>query len=329
MCGDRHHHIARISGLIVLAWLCLACSVPPSTLQPAATPITAATATVTPAPTSTPVPPPTATPSPTPAPTETPEPAATPTRDPDARVYAVTGVALDDVLNVRAGPGIEHPIVGTLPPYGTGIEVTHRGESAGGATWVPIRRADLAGWVNSAYLARQVGQTDERIAARAAEIVLAIQAADMKALSRMVHPEKGIRFSPYTHVQTEPGSDGDRAFSAAQIRDIAADRTVYHWGRYDGVGNPIDLTFAAYWDRFVYDADFSRPEIIGYDAPIGRGNTIDNIAEVHPEAITIEYHFSGFDPAFEGLDWRSLRLVVQELAGTWYLVGIVHDEWTI
>jgi hypothetical protein len=29
------------------------------------------------------------------------------------------------------------------------------------------------------------------------------------------------------------------------------------------------------------------------------------------------------------MDWQSLRLVFEETAGNWYLVGIVHDQWTI
>jgi len=59
------------------------------------------------------------------------------------------------------------------------------------------------------------------------------------------------------------------------------------------------------------------------------GNTINNIAEVYPQAITIEYHFEGFDPQFVGLDWRSLLLVLVEKEGAWCLVAVVHDEWTI
>jgi hypothetical protein len=29
------------------------------------------------------------------------------------------------------------------------------------------------------------------------------------------------------------------------------------------------------------------------------------------------------------MDWESLRLVFQEEGGVWYLVGVIHDEWTI
>jgi hypothetical protein len=98
---------------------------------------------------------------------------------------------------------------------------------------------------------------------------------------------------------------------AAQIRGLLADPTVYHWGVYDGSGAPIDLPFAAYYERFVYDADFARPDVVGLDETIGQGNTLNNIAEVYPGAVTVEYHLAGFDPQYAGLDWRSMRLVFE------------------
>jgi hypothetical protein len=89
------------------------------------------------------------------------------------------------------------------------------------------------------------------------------------------------------------------------------------------------MTFQDYYARFVYDVDFAQPEVVGFDETVGRGNTINNIATVYPLAVTVEYHFEGFDPQYAGLDWRSLRLVLEEYGGDWVVVGIVHDEWTI
>jgi hypothetical protein len=43
----------------------------------------------------------------------------------------------------------------------------------------------------------------------------------------------------------------------------------------------------------------------------------------------VEYHFSGFVEDYGGMDWVSLRLVFIEEEGSWFLVGIVHDQWTI
>jgi hypothetical protein len=269
--------------------------------------------------------PPTATALPTPSPPTATEPA--PPIGPSLGPFAVVDVASDDQLNVRAGPGVANPVVGTIPFYGIGVEVRAGGQEVDGSWWVPVQHGEVTGWVNSHYLARQVGWVDEAVAARAARAIMALKERDLDALAGLVHPDKGVRFSPYAYVRVGP--EGDLVFGAAEIPGLLADPTVYRWGAFDGSGEPIELTFAAYYDRFVYDVDFARPDVVGLDETIGQGNTINNIAEVYPEGVTVEYHFEGFDPQYDGLDWRSLRLVFEARGGTWYLVGIVHDEWTI
>ena len=252
-------------------------------------------------------------------------PEGTPLPTPEPGTYAVVGVRMDDTLNVRAGAGVDNEILDTLAPYATGVKVVGDGIQVGQSVWVPVQHGDIEGWVNSRYLARQVGEADEQIAQRATAIVLALQNRDLAALSAMVHPVKGLRFSPYAYVRV----DEDVVLSASEISEMGDSQQVYHWGVYDGTGNPIDLTFGEYWDMFVYDVDFAKPHIVGYNEIVGRGNTIANHSEVYPLAATVEYYFSGFDPRFEGMDWRSLRLVLEQENGTWYLVGLIHDEWTI
>jgi hypothetical protein len=165
---------------------------------------------------------------------------------------------------------------------------------------------------------------EQETAACATEIIMAIKNQDMKRLAERVHPDKGVRFSPYTFVDSQ-----HLVFSADQLPDLLADPAVHTWGAFDGTGEPIQFTFRQYYDRFIYDADFAHADMVGYDETIGWGNTINNIAEFYPEAVAIEYHFPGFDPQYEGMDWRSLRLVLEEKDGRLYLVAIVHDEWTI
>jgi hypothetical protein len=205
-----------------------------------------------------------------------------------------------------------------------GVQINGAGEHVRTAVWVPIRYKDLTGWVNSQYLARQVGSLDAAVSARAGQVMWALKQKDMETLSQLGHPDKGVRFSPYPYVRNE-----DLVFRAADMRNLMLDRAVHSWGYFDGSGRPINLTFDAYFMRFIYDADFARPQQVGYNTVIGRGNTINNISEFYPNAIFIEYHFEGVDPQRSGMNWRSLRLVLEEQQGAWYLVGIVHDEWTI
>lgn len=37
------------------------------------------------------------------------------------------------------------------------------------------------------------------------------------------------------------------------------------------------------------------------------------MAQVYPNGYFIEFHFSGFNPQFEGIDWESLKLVFEAI----------------
>lgn len=148
---------------------------------------------------------------------------------------------------------------------------------------------------------------------------------DMDDLEDFIHPSKGVRFSPYGYVDI----DNHLVFTANQVEDLDDDTEVYTWGSYDGSGEDIDLDFNDYYDDFIFDVDFSDPELIGNNVIIGVGNSLINLEEVYPDGHFVELHFTGFDPQYEGIDWRSLRLVFETVDGDWYLIGIIHDEWTI
>jgi hypothetical protein len=144
-------------------------------------------------------------------------------------------------------------------------------------------------------------------------------------LSTLAHPEKGIRFTPYAYIDVEK----DVVLKASEIKNIQADSRSFSWGSYDGSGEPINLPFGEYFDKFVWDQDFSDAQISAKNEFLSGGNSTNNLKEVYPDAQYYEYYFSGFDPQYEGLDWVSLRLVFEEYKGAWYLVGIVHGQWTI
>ena len=145
----------------------------------------------------------------------------------------------------------------------------------------------------------------------------------MITLSSYINPVSGVRFSPYSYLE-----ETDRVFSANQIINIFADSKVYSWGEHAGSGEPIDLSFWDYYSRFIYDVDFANAPQMSLNGRLGGGSTIDNSPEFYPGAMIVEYYFPGIDPQYEGLDWRSLRLVFTEDNGTWYLIGIIHDAWT-
>lgn len=181
--------------------------------------------------------------------------------------------------------------------------------------------------IHSSNLVQLSSKEAERvIAGRARQVILALKACNMAKFSTFVHPQKGVRFSPYASVLP----DEDRVLKRNQLSQSWASSRRYLWGSYDGSGDPIRLTFRKYHRRFVFDHDYSRAKDVAYNPEnMSHGNTPNNIRAIYPESIAVEYHFSGFDEKVSGHDWVSLWLVFEKRGSEWFVVGIVHDEWTI
>lgn len=161
---------------------------------------------------------------------------------------------------------------------------------------------------------------------RANQIIQHIRAGDWATVANTyVSNKRGVRFSPYANVRAEK----DVTLSATDLKDASSKSTVYNWGDYDGSGMAIRLTFAKYVEKFVNDADYPHADVIGNNTVVGTGNSKNNVGEAYPGSKFVEYHFKGFDPQYGGMDWKSVRLVLEQIDGQWMLVGVIHDQWTM
>lgn len=70
------------------------------------------------------------------------------------------GVAADDVLNVRAGPGTDQPVVAELDPLATEVAATGRGRQLPSSIWLEVEVDGTTGWASSAFLAHLGATTD-------------------------------------------------------------------------------------------------------------------------------------------------------------------------
>jgi len=158
-------------------------------------------------------------------------------------------------------------------------------------------------------------------------VVSVIASKDWNSLSGFVRPECGLRFSPYAYVDTS----NDIVFTRDQIAAIESDTLLYSWGSYDGSGNPILLTFNDYYNRFIFDKNYRDGQRGAVNQILHKGNTIINIFDAYSDRTVsfIEYHVPGSNEKYAGMDWGSLRLVFEDYKDRWYLIGIVHDQWTI
>ncbi|MBD2845788.1 copper amine oxidase N-terminal domain-containing protein [Paenibacillus sp. IB182496] len=158
-----------------------------------------------------------------------------------------------------------------------------------------------------------------------AKVLAALADEEMQTLAKYVHPEKGVRFTPYSYID----ATADVRLMPAELEDALGDPQSRVWGAFDGSGEPIAMDFGAYYERFVYPLDYREADQTSYNKQLFSGNALNNVRTVYPGAIVVEYHFDGQNAQYGGLDWHSLRLVFESYEGEWKLVGLINDEWTI
>lgn len=157
------------------------------------------------------------------------------------------------------------------------------------------------------------------------KVLSSLKNKDYKTLSTCIHPDLGIRFSPYAYIDTTAGI----VMTSAAFMEKVKAGTKLNWGVYDGTGEAIKLTTEEYLQKFVYDVDFLNAEKTTVNQSSAQGNSINNISQIYPAAVYTESYFSGFKEEYKGMDWRALRLVYEKVGERYYLVALVHDQWTI
>lgn len=184
-------------------------------------------------------------------------------------------------------------------------------------------------FTNSAHLSEKgiiKPELAEKIIKESADkVIYAVSTKDAATIAEYTHPVKGVRFTPYTYVSIE----NDVVFSKEAVKTFFTDQKTYLWGYYDGIGDEIKLTPSQYYQKFIYNVDYINADEIGYNEVLSSGNALENQFEVYENAIVVEYYFPGFTPEYDGLDWKSLRLVFEPYGNDWKLVGIISNQWTI
>lgn len=164
---------------------------------------------------------------------------------------------------------------------------------------------------------------NELFSRMSSEALINIYGNPVRSLASLAHPVKGIRFSPYTYIDTV------KSVVLKPVDFEKLDTTIYRkWGVYDGEGSTIRLRFMEYYRQFVMNRNYIATKEISVDTLPKRGNSLNNIREVYPNAKVIEYYVPDSNPKTGGFDWHALRLVYEKYENKWYLVAIVQDQWT-
>lgn len=131
--------------------------------------------------------------------------AAPPTELPGERIeifpyegatLAVVGVEADDVLNVRAAPGVEHQVVAELAPLTDDVAPTgHNRQLDDGSIWAEVAIDGGTGWANTAFLAH-LGDTADITSELYPDVADRPTAETMLELGRRVAADRVVDGEP-------------------------------------------------------------------------------------------------------------------------------------
>jgi hypothetical protein len=236
--------------------------------------------------------------------------------------YAVIQVAGNDVLNIRAGAGVSHPVIGSFAYDAVNVMRTGPTASADNATWVEVQNpSGGTGWVNSYYLSDHITHdafcADPRIPALIEQLKGSVNQSNGDAFSSLVSPVHGVdvrlwAYQPAVH------------FSKTTARDVFTSTEVHNWGIGPRGGPDPDLgTFAQIIQPRLQDV-FNAANMETY---------CDNLTKVFPLFMPWPYtnirYYNLYRPSTTpaDLDFRTWLIGFEYIDGQPYLHSMVTIVW--
>lgn len=123
-------------------------------------------------------------------------------------VLAVVGVAHDDGLDVREGPGADQPVVVTLDPVADDVTAVGNTRMLPDSFWTEVDADGASGWVDYSFLA-YVGDTTDETSVIVKRLGNRPEASTMEELGRIVADELASQDPPSSIVMTVAPTAGD------------------------------------------------------------------------------------------------------------------------
>lgn len=161
---------------------------------------------------------------------------------------------------------------------------------------------------------------DSLLLSTSSKVLELLSKKDFESLKAFVTPNSKVLFSPYLYIDS-------KVAQKLSVSELIDNKVKLNWGIYDGRGEPINATIDDYFSEFVSNKDFLKSDEITLNSTIVRGSSKNNILNVFPNSQQVEYYVKGTDKN-QNKDWNSLILVFEEKNSKYYLIAVVHNEFT-
>ena len=154
------------------------------------------------------------------------------------------------------------------------------------------------------------------------EIVAGLKNENYTALAKYIHPDRGIQLSMYSYI-----SEDDKNFSQSEFEKYIHSDEKFTFGHKDGSGAVYTVSLPDYLKNWTFKKDFTKAKI-NYNIFEGKGNSLNNIKQKYPGAITVENYLAG-TVEYSYMDWNSLIFIFEKIDNQHFIVGISNGQWTV
>jgi hypothetical protein len=237
--------------------------------------------------------------------------------------YGVILVASNDVLNIRAGPGVEYAVISTFKSTDHGIVRTGRSFMVGDQEWVEVQNPrGASGWVNGNFLTEYVDSAnfceDGSVIELLDKLVVVMSTFDGSGLSAMISPLHGLEVRYWRY--------GIPAhYNQSEGLDIFISTQELNWGPAPGSGQDTLGAFSEVPLPILQEVLTAQPERHCNDSL----DLATFSQEPWPNEFTNINYYNIYKPGSPGvdLDWRTWLVGIEYVQGSPYLFSLVHFQW--
>ncbi len=237
--------------------------------------------------------------------------------------YAVIGLPPGSSLPLRAEPGAESPIVGSLPAEARNLERGTTVTESGGERWVQARLpGGLTGWVPDSSLTESIAPeafaSDSRPAQVIAALAQAMNNADGALFASLVSPKRGLTIY-YHGTWSNPVR-----YDAARAQQAFTSTEIIHWGPEGATGEEAVGTFSEIVLPKLLDA-LNAAYTLHPNTPLYAAMYLEPWPGIY-QNLNYSALLKPSTPGLE-LDWRIWLAGFEYVDGDPYLAALLHYVW--
>lgn len=182
----------------------------------------------------------------------------------------------------------------------------------------------IVSYQNNISIPNKANNESKDVITVAKSVLIALKNKDYTSLENLASSQ-GLSWNEYPSLDLSKND-----IVKTEISNIPTNSQKYLFGYTDGRGDPINLTISEYLNKWIYNQDYiNADEVVINKVADGGTNSLNTIIKDAGDRTVVAFHFKGFDPKYEGMDWTTIYLVFDLENGEYKLRGIAKNNWTI